>query len=70
MFYIIVMWIRPVFAVFDIGPVGSGSKVHVEDREELDPNRIHQIHRISGRIRIWIRCTPKKRVFNVLKFIS
>ena len=25
-----------------------------------DPNRIHQIHRISGRIRIriWIRCTP------------
>jgi len=22
-----------------------------------DPTRIHQIHRISGRIRIWIRCT-------------
>jgi len=23
-----------------------------------DPTRIHQIHWISGRIRIWIRCTP------------
>jgi len=25
-----------------------------------DPTRIHQIHRISGRIRIWIRCTPRQ----------
>ena len=23
-----------------------------------DPSRIHQIHRISGQIRIWIWCTP------------
>jgi len=28
-------------------------------RLDLDPTRIHQIHRISGCIRIWIRCTPK-----------
>jgi len=23
-----------------------------------DPDRIHKIYPISGRIRIWIRCTP------------
>ena len=27
-------------------------------RPDPDTNRIHQMHRISGRIRIWIRCIP------------
>ena len=55
MFYIVVMWMRPVFA----GSYLRSGRIQIHwIRPDSDPSRIHQIHQISGRIRIWIRCTP------------
>ena len=75
---ILVTWIQP-----DPDPARTGSKPRLllSTGEKLlflhhnwkswndDLTRIHQIHQISGQIRIWIRCTPNKHT-TILLIIS
>ena len=61
MFYIIVIWI---WILPQIQPYPDPNQIQIHwIWPDPDPSRIHQIHRISGRIRIWIRCTPTKYAY-------